>query len=609
MKKLTVLFGLAMALALALPGSAEAVALIEVKKIIASDAQAADLFGGSVAVSGDTAVVGAFFEDAGGTEAGAAYVFQRDEGGADNWGEVQKLTASDAQAGDFFGISVAISGDTAIVGAFFEDAGGTEAGAAYVFQRDEGGPDSWGEVQKLTASDAQASDEFGISVAISGDTAIVGAFQEAPGGIAFAGAAYLFERNQGGPDNWGEVKKLTASDAQGGRFGHGVSLSGDTAIVGALAARVGGSGGFLAGAAYLFERNQGGPDNWGEVTKLTASDAQSGDSFGISVAMGGDTAVVGALEEDAGGRNAGAAYVFERNQGGPDNWGEVKKLTASDAEAFDFFGISVAVSGDRAIVGAYLEDAGGVGFAAGGAYVFERDQDGPGTWGEVTKLTASDAQAEGRFGISVALSGDRAIVGALFADAGRGAAYVLQAPPPTEQININVVEKLSGGKLEGTCWRISYISIDPIYPVPVKIPHDVVGDDVTGVRPDCGEPSNVKLSDKDPSAGNLRITITSAQRVQYGDIWHAQMSFSPISGGLDPTNYECDLSLGKCTIGPVAVGGLVVDLEEGPLAAAQPSGGGAGRLAGTVAGVAALAVTLTGAAWYARRRLHSPTAP
>ncbi len=128
------------------------------------------------------------------------------------------------------------------------------------------------------------------------------------------------------------------------------------------------------------------------------------------------------------------------------------------------------------------------------------------------------------------------------------------------------------------------------------------------MKPDCGEPSNVKLFDKDPSAGNLRITITSAQRVQYGDIWHAQMSFA---GGqpLDPNNYECDLSLGKCEIGPIPVGGLVVGLDEGlgdlPLAAAQPRGGSAGRLAGTIAGIVALAgaFALGGAAWYTRRRL------
>ena len=170
-------------------------------------------------------------------------------------------------------------------------------------------------------------------------------------------------------------------------------------------------------------------------------------------------------------------------------------------------------------------------------------------------------------------------------------------PPPDEQININVVDKRSGAKLEGTCWRISY--------GPAKVVHDVVGDDSGGVKPDCGEPSNLKLFDKDPSPGNVRITITSDQRVQFGDIWHAQMSFEP-NGNLDTFNYECDLALGKCEIGPVAVGGLAVDLDgdlgELPAETAQSSGSNAGVLGGTIAGISAAIVAFGGAAWYARRR-------
>ncbi len=193
MKKLTILVGLAMAMALALPGGAEATALVEVKKLTASDAQTFDSLGWSVAISGDTAIVGAYLESAGAPDTGAAYVFQRDQGGPGNWGEVTKLTASDAQAADWFGISVAVSGDTVVVGSYLEDAGGNTAGAAYVFQRDQGGADNWGEVTKLTASDAQAGDQFGESVAVSGDTAVVGAPLEDAGG-SDAGAAYVFRR-------------------------------------------------------------------------------------------------------------------------------------------------------------------------------------------------------------------------------------------------------------------------------------------------------------------------------------------------------------------------------------------------------------------------------
>ena len=190
------LAGLIATLALALPDTSDAALLDEVTKLTAADAQAGDQFGVSVSVSGDTAIVAARFEDALGVNAGAAYVYRRDQGGATNWGEVKKLTASDAQAGDFFGSGVAVSGDVAVVGAFREDAGGADAGAAYVFQRDQGGASNWGEVAKLTASDAQAGDFFGIRVAISGVTAIVGAYFEDTGGNN-AGAAYVFESEAG----------------------------------------------------------------------------------------------------------------------------------------------------------------------------------------------------------------------------------------------------------------------------------------------------------------------------------------------------------------------------------------------------------------------------
>ena len=413
--------------------SAEAALLSEVKKLLASDAQTEDYFGWSVAISGDTAVVGAYGEDAGGHRAGAAYVFGRDEGGADNWGEVTKLTASDAQAVDLFGFSVAVSGDTAVVGAWHEDAGGGNAGAAYVFERNQGGADNWGEVKKLTASDAQDFDQFGMSVAVSGDTAVVGAGGEDAGGSIFAnfGAAYVFQRDQGGADNWGEVKKLLASDAQANDwFGWSVAVSGDAAVVGTPFEED--AGGTNAGAAYVFQRDQDGADNWGEVKKLLASGAQDFDQFGSSVAVSGDSAIVGAVLEDAGGSAAGAAYVFQRDEGGAGNWGEVKKLTASDAGVGDWFGMSVAVSGDTAVVGAWHEDAGGGN--AGAAYVFQRNQGGGRNWGEVKKLTASDAQAGDLFGRSVAVSGDTVLVGADGEDAGgtdAGAAYVFQEPAPT----------------------------------------------------------------------------------------------------------------------------------------------------------------------------------
>ena len=406
--------------------SAEAALLNEARKLLASDAQDEDFFGMSVAISGDTAVVGAPQGDAEGGDVGAAYVFQRDAGGPNNWSEVKKLTASDGGDRDYFGVSVAISGDTAVVTAAGEAAGGLQPGAAYVFERDAGGADNWGEVSKLTASDGQAAEYhlFGDSVAVSGDTVVVGARLA----FGFAGAAYVFERDAGGADNWGEVKKLTASDNQASfdHFGYSVAVSGETVLVGAELENGG-------GAAYVYGRDEGGAGNWGQVKRLTSSDNDGsgsiGDWFGWSVAVNGDTAIVAAVLDNQ--FRTAAAYVFGRDQGGADNWGEVKKLTASDAELYDGFGSSVALSGDTVVVGAYSEpDAG---HEAGAAYVYRRDQGGAGNWGEVSKLTASDGQAGDWLGWSAAVSGDTAVFGAFWEDSGAsdaGAAYVFDLAFP-----------------------------------------------------------------------------------------------------------------------------------------------------------------------------------
>jgi len=388
--------------------------LSEEQKIMASDAQADDQFGYSVSVSsdGNTALVSAYYEDAGGNAAGAAYVFVR-SGGV--WSQQQKLTASDAQAGDNFGVSVSLSsdGNTAIAGADQEDAGGNSAGAAYVFVRSGV---VWSEQQKLTASDAEESDYFGMSVSLSsdGNTALVGAAYEAG-----TGSAYVFVRSGG---VWSQQQKLTASDAQyADLFGRSVSLSsdGNTALVGAYYEDAGGS---MAGASYIFVRSG---VVWSEQQKLTASDAEADDAFGYSVSLSGDgnTAIVGAFEEDAGGGNAGAAYIFVRNGV---VWSQQQKLTASDAEADDYFGYSVSVSsdGNTSLVGAYCEDAGGI--YAGAAYVFVRSG---GLWSQQQKLVASDPAASDFFGNSVSVSsdGNTSLVGAYADSAGgsdAGAAYI-----------------------------------------------------------------------------------------------------------------------------------------------------------------------------------------
>jgi hypothetical protein len=387
----------------------------EVAKLTASDAEPDDLFGSAVSVSGTTAVVGAIGEDTAGDWTGAAYVFERNPASG-VWEEVARLAASDAEMGDHFGESVSVSGMTVLVGASREDTGGDLFGAAYVFERDPASG-QWEQVAKLAPADAvmlhTTTTQFGYSVSVSNTTAVVGAYQEdtVP---ASSGAAFVFERNPAG-GAWEQVAKLTASDAGANdHFGISVSVDGTTAVVGTLGKE----------AAYVFEINPAS-GLWEQVAKLTASDAEAYDFFGGHVSVSGGTAIVGASGEDSRGDHAGAAYVFERNPASG-LWAQVAKLTASDAEARDGFGISVSVSGTTAVAGAFNEGTGGD--SAGAAYVFKRDP-ASGTWKEVAKLMASDAEVNDQLGFSVSVSGTTALVGAEVEDAGghnAGAAYVFE---------------------------------------------------------------------------------------------------------------------------------------------------------------------------------------
>jgi hypothetical protein len=381
----------------------------QVAKLTASDGASDDHFGSPVSISGDTVVVGAVYDDDSGSDSGSAYVFGRDQGGADAWGQVAKQPAPLALTarGDLFGVSVAADGHTVVVGAIYDDDNGSYSGSSYVFSRDHGGADSWGQVAKLTASDGAIWDNFGRPVSISGDTVVVGAHWDDDNGTD-SGSAYVFSRNHGGDDTWGHVAKLTASDGAGyDYFGSSVSISGDTVVVGALYDDDNGSN---SGSAYIFSRDQGGADAWGQVAKLTASDGATYDVFGNSVSISGDTVVVGAYQDDDHGSNSGSAYIFGRDQGGADAWGQVAKLTAVDGTSDDHFGFSVSICGDTVVVGAEGDDVSG--WNSGSAYVFGRDQGGADAWGQVAKLTASDGSGHDYFGYSVSISGDTAVVGA-----------------------------------------------------------------------------------------------------------------------------------------------------------------------------------------------------
>ncbi len=446
-----------------------AVAVAEAKKLTASDPAADDEFGFAAAISGDTIVVGAWNNDGAGSDAGAAYVFERDQGGANNWGFVKKLTASDAADNDSFGKAVSIDGDRLVVGAP-ATVNFSTFGAAYVFERNEGGSNNWGEKKKLLASDAWVNDKFGTAVAISGTTVLVGSPRNDDSGES-TGSAYFYERNQGGTGNWGQIKKVTASDrAAGDWLGYSVGLDGNTAVIGALLAD-GGVGNPFAdgGAAYVFDRDLGGANNWGERALLTPSDAAEFDEFGVSVGISGDTVIVGSNRNDDAGEDSGSAYMFERNQGGADNWGETKKLTASNAAAGDEFGIAVAVSGDTAVVAAYRSHAAGA--DSGSAYRFGRNQGGSGNWGESNTLAPSDLAAGDEFGRSVAISGDTAIVGARFEDGGPG-------NPLSQAGAAYIFDKSTGGFVLDVFGGLHVVGtgVVPINPAPPYFGFDVARD-------------------------------------------------------------------------------------------------------------------------------------
>ncbi|MDB6024228.1 MAG: Integrin alpha beta-propellor repeat protein [Verrucomicrobiales bacterium] len=460
--RVTEIFVLSLPLALAIFASpASAIPISQQAYLKASNAGAGDIFGNVVAISGDTVVVGADREASNATwvnnnqgdnsaaDAGAAYVYVRN---GTNWVQQAYLKASNTGAGDHFAETVAISGDTIVIGAHAEDSNATgvngdqsnnsaaSAGVAYVFVRNG---TNWTQQTYLKASNTGGSDFFGISVAISGDTIVVGAALEASNAtgvngdqsnnsLSFAGAAYVFVRNG---SNWTQQAYLKASNTGASDlFGNRVAISGDTIVVGANAessAAPGVNGNQAdnsvgsSGAAYIFVRSG---TNWSQQAYLKASNPGAGDHFGFPVAVSGDTVAVAANEEDSDGvgvngnqannnaANSGAVYVFTRIG---TNWSQQAYLKASNAGANDRFGYSIAVTGDTLAIAAVSESSNANGVngnendnslsASGAAYVFVRS----GTnWSQQAYLKASNPDVNDSFGNSIGLSSDTVVIGA-----------------------------------------------------------------------------------------------------------------------------------------------------------------------------------------------------
>ncbi len=362
----------------------------QIQKIVASDRQPGDMFGSAVSISGNYIFVAALNEDddAGGANpmpaAGSVYVFHF---GGSKWTQTQKMVAPDRDADDAFGWSVSVSSNFAIISARNEDYDITganplaNAGAAYIFSNVGG---TWSFLQKVVAPDRTAIDYFGYSVAMDGNYAVVGAGNSGldlagANPLTDAGAAYVYRNNAG---TWVYLQKIVASDRAGGaNFGLSVAISSDFLIVGALSENRDAGGGNLlvsAGAAYIFNNVAG---TWTQTQKLVASDRATTDNFGSAVAISGNYAIVGAMDEDEDMvglstlTDAGSAYVFKNVSG---LWGQQKKLDALDRAAGDFFSYSVGISNDFAIVGAIAGDldAGSTNPLndAGCAYIFNSNE-------------------------------------------------------------------------------------------------------------------------------------------------------------------------------------------------------------------------------------------
>jgi hypothetical protein len=371
-------------------------------------------FGNAVALDGRTLVVGAKFSG----EAGEAFVLERSATDPDLWTEVARLAPEGLNSFDHFGAAVAVSGKTLVAAT---DSLGANAGA-WLYQRNDA-DGTWAELLELRPDGGPFADPGG--VAIAGDLVAVGD----TGDNASTGALYLFGRDAGGPNHWGEIAKLVPAGATTfSWFGGSVALSGDTLVAGAVGDAVLGQ---QSGAAWVFQRVDD-PRGWVEVARLSAPDLDLFDRFGSSVDVDGDTIVVGARGKGLSGISTGVAYVYERDLGGTGAWGQAARIDPTDFHRNDDFGASVAVRGDQVLVGAPGDnhplcsdnpDPDEPPCDTGAAYLFHRNRGGPDAWGLVEKFRAPQGfllHDTERFGEGVDLDVTSAVVGG----PGRSNAYV-----------------------------------------------------------------------------------------------------------------------------------------------------------------------------------------
>ncbi len=380
--------------------------------------QAAANFGSSVALSGNTMVVGSPARDSTVADVGRVYVYERDAGTGLPWGQVIQLNGSDSVAGDRFGESVAIDGNLMVIGAPGADAVSTNGGAAYVFRRDAVNPNSWIQMAKIVPSVAGNNDGFGSAVAISNLTILVGSPNASLAGAPRSGRAFMFGSTNNGT-SWTQQQILVAADnratGQAGdseMYGGAVTLEGNTAVIGSPGANAAGgsSTNWNYGAAYIYTRpNSTG--TWTELKRLdefTDVDGTNYAGFGFSVDLSGDRLALGVYSGGSpiGTFKAGGARIFERNQGGANAWGLVQKITPGGGVPNTNFGYSVGIAGELLMIGCPGSDSNNATDKRGYAEVYRRRSTGSPAWTQIDRFQPSvPTTAIDSFGHAVAMDG------------------------------------------------------------------------------------------------------------------------------------------------------------------------------------------------------------
>jgi hypothetical protein len=472
MKRLIVIF-LLIALSFSLNVSYVSASLTEYK-LTPDDGADNDNFGMSVAVSGNTVIIGAPDDDDNGDNSGSAYVFVRS---GESWSQQAKLTADDGTEDAGFGCSVAIDGDTAVIGAAKDLENNNTSGSTYVFIRSG---ESWSQQAKLIPDDSMPGDMFGWSVDVDDSTVVVGAY----GNTDSKGSVYVFLRDG---SSWTQQARIDAGDdaMPGDSFGYSASLSGNSIIIGVPYDDDYGSN---SGSAYIF-LSEG--SSWTEQAKLTPSDPIVEDKFGYSVSIGGDISAIGAYGDDG---YEGSAYVFIRDSG---VWTQQEKLEPADNTSENYVGWSVAVSEDSTLVAApFSNDLTGL------AYLFLREE---GIWTQQTSISPSDSEPYILFGLSVAISNDIAVIGAPYGSDEEGnlsgSAYIFElavnVPPVADAGGPYTVDEGNEITLDAST---SYDLDDGISLYEWDLDYDGEYDDATG------ETKIVVYSDNDIYTVGLKVT-------------------------------------------------------------------------------------------------------